>query len=342
MRPSSRMATFLLISCLISALVASGSTLDVLTFPNGSTIVAENQRNVHLLCQLPEDQPIDFCVVNVPGVKARFASSERLPIPVEGITFYGDGWSKGSCGVTLAKIKSENDGTFECSVSVQGKLYKGTIDIAVRDQVPPVAPVIEVINAGNEAAGEPFTARCVSRGGWPGATLSWYLDETPVSEEIGAVFSASYNYKTTVQQFFRKTVSTADDSKQLKCRAEHSAYPNGYMEVTLPIGMRQAPSQEIAAVAGSAKLGDTESEFKMGSDLTIDCIDGEGRSAANFLWFLDNQPIYEGLLKSSVGISTEQALQKQLSANDKASTLTCKARHPTGVADTWLKIATLE
>lgn len=70
--------------------------------------------------------------MRVPGEKAPFASSEKLPAPFEGITFFGDGWKKGSCGVTLAIIKPEHDGRFECTLSIRGQQQKGTIDIAVQ------------------------------------------------------------------------------------------------------------------------------------------------------------------------------------------------------------------
>lgn len=70
----------------------------------------------------------------MPGVRAPFASSDRLPAPVAGISFYGEGWSKGSCGITLATIKPEHDGTFECTLSVKGQSYKGSIEIMVQGE----------------------------------------------------------------------------------------------------------------------------------------------------------------------------------------------------------------
>lgn len=76
---------------------------------------------------------VNLYSVKVPGV-APFASSERLPVPVPGITFYGDGWGRGSCGITLDTISPEHDGVFECTVSINGRTHKGTIEIIVQGE----------------------------------------------------------------------------------------------------------------------------------------------------------------------------------------------------------------
>ncbi|EDS44429.1 fasciclin [Culex quinquefasciatus] len=343
--------------------VAVCSALNVVTVPNGNLVAIEGDRNVNLLCKIPGGQSIDFCIVKVPGVRAPFASSDRLPAPVAGISFYGEGWSKGSCGITLATIKPEHDGTFECTLSVKGQSYKGSIEIMVQGEaVAPEPPVIEISSNVDGSNGEfdygkPLIARCISRQGWPGARLSWYLDGAKVAgDQLGAAFSETKDRRTTVQQFFRKPVAVEDNRKQLVCRAEHPKYPQGYVEVALPIKLRKSSNSDneikvdskVSKVQPSAPrliVSSDISSLKAGSTLVVECISEGGQPAASFLWFMDDQLIYEGLstpflTKDSRGsITVQQVLQRTLTASDNGKALICKARHPSGVQETRLRLA---
>ncbi|XP_053689863.1 fasciclin-3-like [Sabethes cyaneus] len=338
--------------------------LDVLTFPK-QLFVSEGQRNVNLLCKVPGGQSIDFCIVKVPGVPAPFASSERLPTPVPGITFYGEGWSQGSCGVTLDRIIPEYDGIFECTVAINGQTHKGTIEIMIK--VPPSPPVIELssnIDARNGEFdyGKPLVARCISRNGWPGAELSWYLDDAPITQELGAAFSETVRRKTTVQQFFRKSVAVEDNRKRLICRATHDSYPSGYVETILPIKLRKSNNTKYESkqhelreikpsppqLVISSDIHTSNGSFKIGSSMVIQCISRDGTPPATFLWFLDDQLIYEGLSspfvsRDDLGTSTvQQVLQRQVQESDNGKKIICKARHPSGSTETQLKITTFE
>ncbi|XP_062559322.1 fasciclin-3-like [Armigeres subalbatus] len=350
---------------LVPVLFYVSSAIDVITTPE-SVIATEGQRQLNLLCETPGNQPVDFCIVKVPGTKSPFASSERLPAPVQGITFFGEGWAKGSCGVTLETVKVDHEGTFECKISIAGKSYKGTIDIAVQGEaVAPEPPVIEVSSNvdgtdGEFDFGKPLTARCISRNGWPGAKLSWQLDGKPLSKELGAAFSATSKQRTTVQQFYRKAVAVED--KRLVCRAEHERYPNGFMETVLPITLRQTSrnANEIQAdklkesvvkpsppeLIVSSDVQTSKGAFKVGSDLVVECVSHDSRPAVTFVWFFDDHLLYEGLstpfmTKDSQGlVTTQQVLRRVVKASDNNKSLICKARHPGGTSDTSLTIRT--
>ncbi|XP_065089679.1 fasciclin-3-like [Ochlerotatus camptorhynchus] len=357
------MFKFLATLVLLAPCVLS-SGIEVLTAPK-SAFVAEGHRNLNLLCEIPGSQPIDFCIVKVPGVAAPFAASERLPTPVQGITYFGRGWNRGSCGVTLSQVEEKHGGTFECILSVAGQTYKGTIDIAFR--VAPELPVIEVSSNVDDSNGEfdygkPLIARCAARNGWPAAKLSWHLDGKPVTNELGAAFTEVVNQKATVEQFYRKPVAVEDNRKQLVCRAEHELYPNGFVETALPIKLRKSHNNanliQKDAIKGvevrpstpqllvSSDVQTSDGAFKVGSTMVVECVARDGKPAASFLWFLDDQLVYEGLstpflTKSTRGaITTQQVLQRVVKASDSGKTLICKARHPSGTSETRLKLST--
>lgn len=87
--------------------------------------------------------------------------------------------------------------------------------------------------------GKKVTMKCVSRNGWPGAKLSWYLDGVKLTDDVGAEFSETSNRRTTVQQIYRRAIAVEDNRKKVTCRAEHTAYPGGFMETSLPIKLKK-------------------------------------------------------------------------------------------------------
>ncbi|XP_021709523.1 fasciclin-3 [Aedes aegypti] len=354
----------LLASLLLLVPFALCSGIVVQTAPKFA-FVPEGHQNLNLLCEIPGSNPIDFCIVKVPGVAAPFAASERLPTPVQGVTYFGRGWSKGSCGVTLAKVEPKNEGTFECVLSVAGQTYKGTIDIAFK--VAPEPPVIEVSSNVDDSNGEfdygkPLIAKCASRNGWPAAKLSWYLDGKPVVNELGAAFTEVVDKKATVEQFYRKAVAVEDNRKKLVCRAEHESYPNGFMEAALPVKLRKSNnnanliqkdvSKDVEVKPSAPKLlvssdvPTNDGSFRVGSTMVVECVARDGKPAATFLWFLDDQLVYEGLStpfltqNSRGAFTTQQVLQRVVKASDNGKTLVCKARHPSGTSETRLTLKT--
>ncbi|XP_053677842.1 nephrin-like [Anopheles nili] len=350
---------------LLGAFLPTGCALQVITEPSGEVTVAEGQKNVNLLCLVEE--PVDFCIVKVPGAPAPFAASDKLPAPVEGIRFYGLGWSKGSCGITIDTIKPTHDGPFECTVSVKGQTYKGQIDITVSGEaVAPEPPQIELASNvdsrnGEFEFGKKVTMRCVSRNGWPGAKLSWYLDGVKLTDDVGAEFSETSNRRTTVEQIYRRAIAVEDNRKQVTCRAEHPAYPGGFMETSLPIKLKKVytnDKQEVQKeetselkkpkapkLVVSSEVSQRDGAFKAGSNLVVQCVSQDGNPPAGFLWFLNDQLIYEGLSapfisRSSRGNTVQQTLTYRLKPTDAGKTLICKARHPEGSQETRLPIST--
>ncbi|XP_053660118.1 fasciclin-3-like [Anopheles marshallii] len=357
-----RIAVFVVV---LSALLGCNHAVQVITEPSGQVTVAEGQQNVNLLCLVEE--PMDFCIVKVPGAPAPFAASDKLPAPVEGITFYGLPWSKGSCGITIDTIKPTHDGPFECTVSVKGQTYKGQIDITVSGEaVAPEPPKIELASNvdsrnGEFEFGKKVTMKCVSRNGWPGAKLSWYLDGVKLTDDVGAEFSETANRRTTVQQIYRRAIAVEDNRKQVTCRAEHPAYPGGFMETSLPIKLKkvytndkQEPQKEdltelikprAPQLTVSSEVAQRDGAFKAGSNLVVQCVSKDGNPPAGFLWFLNDQLIYEGLSAPFIsrnfrGNTVQQTLTYRLKPADDGKVLICKARHPEGSEETRLKIST--
>lgn len=93
---------------------------------------------------------------------------------------------------------------------------------------PPKAPELDV-NRGSEAqqiyrAGDVLQAACYIRDGRPAANISWYLDNDLLVEGLNEpIIINGLDDLQTVQQNLTRRLSPQDDSKQLRCVANHIA-----------------------------------------------------------------------------------------------------------------------
>lgn len=75
---------------------------------------------------------------------------------------------------------------------------------------------------------EKLVVKCVSRDGRPAASLSWFLDDEPITEGLSVpefVESLARDNQTlySTSQELTRYIRTSDDRKQLTCQASHIA-----------------------------------------------------------------------------------------------------------------------
>lgn len=203
-------------------------------------------KNVNLLCK--SDKPIEDCSVKIPGY-LDWSRADDASLP-SGVGPYGDGWSRGECGVKLMTVKSANEGKFFCNVTVSGETFQQTIDITLT--VTPEPTEIEigrdtVISNGGYRENQTLTARCISQDGVPMSNLTWFLDDEPLDEsllgEVQLRNRTDNKGKTlvTVEQELRYFLTAQDNGKRIVCRASHFAITKGFYRAFLPLNIHFAP-----------------------------------------------------------------------------------------------------
>lgn len=201
--------------------------------------------NVTLLCR--SEKPAEDCRIKIPGYSQMF-NIHSLP---EGITYYGEGLPRGHCGITFAKIKSSNEGKFQCNMTIGGEVFPATIEIAIA-----IAPELTEIEIGEKTQffhggfqpNQTLSARCISEAGFPPANLTWYLDDVPIDDpnavtqlEPKITLNKKGRNLTTVQQDLSYHLTTADHGKKIICKAEHFAIGRGSYRAFLPLNIMFAP-----------------------------------------------------------------------------------------------------
>lgn len=83
-----------------------------------------------------------------------------------------------------------------------------------------------------------------------------------------------------------------------------------------------------------------ENTFEIEEQIIAICISRDGRPAATLTWFLDEEPIYEGLSQPDIAESTlpgnqslfsiRQNLTRYIRADDDRKVLVCRASHVAG------------
>lgn len=203
-------------------------------------------RNVSLLCK--SDKPIEDCSVKIPGY-LQWSTADDSSLP-SGVGPYGDGWTRGECGVRLMVVKSANEGKFLCNVTIDGQVFQQSIDITLA--VTPEPTEIEIgkdteIANGAYRDNQTLTTRCISEDGLPRSNLSWYLDDDPLDSsllgEIQLKNRTDNKGKTlfTVEQELRYFLTAQDNGKRIICRASHFAINKGFYRAFLPLNIHFAP-----------------------------------------------------------------------------------------------------
>uniref|UniRef100_A0A8D8CWW7 Fasciclin-3 n=1 Tax=Culex pipiens TaxID=7175 RepID=A0A8D8CWW7_CULPI len=244
-------------------------------------------KNVNLLCK--SDKPIEDCSVKIPGY-LQWSTADDSGLP-SGIGPYGDGWSKGECGVRFMVVKSANEGKFFCNVTVGGQVFQQSIDIMLT--VTPEPTEIEIgkdteISKGGYRENQTLTARCISQDGVPMSNLSWYLDDDLLDSsllgEIQLKNRTDNRGKTlvTVEQELRYFLTAQDNGKRIICRASHFAIGKGFYRAFLPLNIHFAPLP-----TPTVDIRDSPNEM---INVTI-----KANPRPSTSWYVKGQTIEEGL-----------------------------------------------
>lgn len=79
---------------------------------------------------------------------------------------------------------------------------------------------------GQFEVGEELHAKCISRDGRPPATLSWFLEDEPITDRLGQTeiyesLASSNQTLYTSSQTLSRFIVASDDRKNIICRATH-------------------------------------------------------------------------------------------------------------------------
>ncbi|EDS44431.1 fasciclin [Culex quinquefasciatus] len=157
-----------------------------------------------------------------------------------GLQYFGEGYQKGQCGVTIDRITTAHNGQVKCSVFVDGLSAEGLIDVVVA--VSPSQPTIQLEPETTYfEAGKQITAHCVTTGGNPDPQLAWFLENDPIYDGVDKQQDFEQDGTTGTALTLRRIINGNDNGKRLICQARHLAYPEGSSQTSLQLAVSFPP-----------------------------------------------------------------------------------------------------
>ncbi|XP_044737272.1 fasciclin-3 isoform X2 [Chrysoperla carnea] len=191
-----------------------------------SSVIALPGQTVEILCKVP--LPLQYCRIVAPGFEPVNLHPKATETNNNGLKYFGAGLAAGHCGATITRITDKNNGIINCTMGTPNEVKESAGHINLLVAKPPKAPELDV-NRGSEAqqiyrAGDVLQAACYIRDGRPAANISWYLDNDLLVEGLNEpIIINGLDDLQTVQQNLTRRLSPQDDSKQLRCVANHIA-----------------------------------------------------------------------------------------------------------------------
>lgn len=337
---NSKMQTLFLTGLLaaFAAFTAFASAQVVDTDPRMVTVV-ENQENVNLHCRI--GRPTGLCLIQVPGY-GQFSLSPNDATQHPGLKYYGEGYERGSCGVTIERVTVENAGNMTCVLLPTGGgggTLTGSIEIVVA--FPPVPPQIEVKsgNLDQVQVDSRLEFECVAARGNPAANISWFLDNEqiyqgvrPIEPEENFDEASGKRYFTAVSTLTH-TVRAEDNGKRLTCQAEHLAYPDGVSRTDLVLSVNFQPQALPDQTIYGLQLGRTAT-----ASLVI-----KANPPPTIMWNIDGIDHHQGAENGRYAVPNPEALGNNrynvtltiagLTLEDLSKTYTLRASNSFGVEE---------
>uniref|UniRef100_A0A182W9F8 Ig-like domain-containing protein n=1 Tax=Anopheles minimus TaxID=112268 RepID=A0A182W9F8_9DIPT len=240
----------------------------------------------------------------MPGVNDQFTLEPNMASPVPGMSYYGEGLDKGSCGVHIDRITAENAGFMNCTLFVDGRGLTGAIEIVVA--FPPDQPSLSVVsgNSANLEVNSELTFRCVAERGNPAAKLSWFLDQEPIYEGVKldkpeeSIDDRSNKRYFTASSTLTRSIRAEDNGKRLTCQAEHIAYPEQVSRTDLVMNVNFQPQALPEQVVYGLQLGRTAT-----ASMVI-----KANPSPRVLWTIDGIDYHQGTEQGRYAVPIPEAL----------------------------------
>lgn len=131
-------------------------------------------------------------------------------------------------------------------MGTQSELQESVGKIQILVAKPPKSPELDVSKGSlrNQvySAGDIIQAACYVRDGRPAANITWYLDDEPLRDGLSEpIIINGVDELQTVQQNLTRRVLPDDNSKQLRCVADHIALQGRNQQSSVQLNVKYPP-----------------------------------------------------------------------------------------------------
>ncbi|XP_066902510.1 fasciclin-3 isoform X1 [Halyomorpha halys] len=241
---------------------------------------------IQMLCKLP--QPLEFCRISYsPSVSIILTPDKKT----DHLSYFGEGFEKGHCGVMIYSAKDSHNGNVTCSLTAVGSLAEksGTMKLTVAKR--PSKPELMIARPenpdGNFNENEIINAFCIVKNGRPAANITWYIGDEKLTDGLSTILVEQYEPQDlhTVSQNLTRRVQASDNGKQLKCIAGHPLLNDNSNTTSQIISVKFAPKDQSQPLE---RFGLVEGEE---GKITVTVM---ANPKPDFMWVIGEDRIYEG------------------------------------------------
>lgn len=203
-----------------------------------SYVTKQEGETVDLLCTF--GRSIERCDFDMPSgqrIKLNPNVAER-----DGFSYYGEGFERGQCGLTITKLSKEHEGNFTCrlDLGIESEDAVGMIQVSIAK--PPRDLDMKVSDLDRLQANQELYAECKFRDGRPQARILWYLGSDLINSQNQQTDELhDPDDEGLVSSRITHILRPEDNLKLLICRLEQSALENGFTNVTTQLDVKYQP-----------------------------------------------------------------------------------------------------
>lgn len=266
-------------------------TYQVLSAANSPVFVTPKEQTVRegdpiqMLCTLPH--ALEFCRISYLSTSIILTPDKKNDV----LSYFGEGFDKGHCGVMINSAKDSHNGNITCSLTAVGALgeQSGTMKLTVAKR--PSRPELMIAKPENPDGSfnenDILNAFCIVKNGRPAANITWFIGDEKLSDGLSTILVEQYEPQDlhTVSQNLTRRVQASDNGKQLKCIAGHPLLNDNSNTTTQTISVKFAPKEQSQSLERFGLVEGEEGKILV----TV-----MANPKPEFMWVIGEDRIYEG------------------------------------------------
>lgn len=195
---------------------------------------------VHLLCQY--SGPIEGCSFVIPGEDAEIDLQPNQQQITENFKYFGKGFDRGECGVTIENVTARNEGFATCILALNStfELYEA-IEVKIIDhkEIEASLPKMKILNVSPLKVGQQLAAECSAKS-YNEVNFLWLLNGRILNGTSVPMVKKKYERDKGIVFEFKSilkydSLDIRDNGSILRCRIQNTNSSSEFIDTSLSL-----------------------------------------------------------------------------------------------------------